>query len=71
MRLNAEQMTRAKAVKVGDVVTLHPYWNASTKTNQLPDQLEVKKVIKGTFCQSGLLFRVGDGLELDAAWFVF
>jgi hypothetical protein len=72
MRLNAQQLEAALAIKVGDYVTPHKLWNetAPRGSRQLADKVHVDGIEKGVGSQTCLRFLVGN-LWLDAAWFVF
>lgn len=62
-------------LKVGDRLVIQPYWNESTRTEQLHGPLEVVAVRRTGRSQSGALISVkAEGHVyptcLDAAWFI-
>lgn len=45
-------------------------WNTySGRYDQLPNPVPINKIIKTPHCQSGWLFELHNGRQLDAAWF--
>lgn len=61
------------ALRVGDSVTVRPYWNDTTRADKIATPTKVLGIQRGTRSQSGVLIRVATALRddawLDAAWF--
>jgi len=75
MRLSALQIEEAKRVRKGAMLTIHPFWNRSTRGQKMDKTVRCEALLHGTRSQTGIEFLVTDlrGRRhwLDAAWFVF
>lgn len=73
--ITKEDLWWLETVKVGDRLEVQPYWNESTRTEQLHGPLEVVAVRRTGRSQSGALISVKEEGHagptcLDAAWFI-
>ena len=62
-------------LNVGDRLEIQPYWNETTRSEQMHGPLEVVAIRRNVRCQSGTLVSVRpEGRDystcLDAAWFI-
>jgi hypothetical protein len=73
MKLNAQQLDTALAVKIGDYVTLRRLWNqtAPRGSRRMAEKVRVDGIEKGPGSQTCLRFLIDGAGYLDAAWFAF
>jgi hypothetical protein len=61
-------------LKEGDLVTVHAYWNDTTRFDKIAVPTKVLGVERGARSQTGVLIRVATAIRndawLDSAWFV-